>query len=361
MTEPHPVLPGVRGRGAAFNVPVRFERLSYDPHDTTEEGFERREYAPRTQFYRDHARTIIATNTSPDIPYRASINPYRGCEHGCTYCYARPTHEFLGLSAGLDFESKIMVKLDAATLLRRELSARKWRPQVIAMSGVTDIYQPAERHYRLTRACLEVLLDYRNPVALITKNALITRDLDLLGELARRHLVRVALSITTLDEELLRSMEPRTSTAQARLDAVARLTDAGVPVSVMVGPVIPGLNDDELPRIIRAAARAGAVNAGYNVVHFPGVTADLFLDWLEREQPERRARVEALIREVRGGELNDPRFGQRMTGTGPYAEGMRALFRAALRQAGLPRPGAALDTSRFRVPSAMPSLFGELD
>ncbi|MFC3834629.1 MULTISPECIES: PA0069 family radical SAM protein [Deinococcus] len=357
MTEPRATFPSVRGRGAAFNVPVRFERLSYDPHDTAEEGFELREHAPRTQFFRDHARTIIATNTSPDIPYRASINPYRGCEHGCAYCYARPTHEFLGLSAGLDFESKIMVKLEAAPLLRKELAARRWTPQVIAMSGVTDIYQPAERHYRLTRACLEVLLDHRNPVSLITKNALITRDLDVLAELARRNLVRVALSITTLDEALRRSMEPRTSTAQARLDAVARLTEAGVPVSVMVGPVIPGLNDEELPRIVREAARAGAVSAGYNVVHFPGVTADLFMDWLTREQPQRRARVEALIREVRGGELDDPRFGQRMTGTGPYAEQLRALFRAAVRQAGMRGHASPLDTSRFRVPTAMPSLF----
>ena len=355
MADP-PLLPSVRGRGAASNPSNRFERLhvELDPDD---EQFERPAYRPRTQFFVDHSRSILARNDSPDIPYRHSINAYRGCEHGCIYCYARPTHEYLGFSIGLDFESKIMVKLGAAGLLQRELSRRGWVPQPIAMSGVTDIYQPAEKHFRLTRSLLEVLLDFRNPVTLITKNALILRDLDLLTELARRRLVNVALSVTTLQEDLRRRMEPRTSTAERRLDAVARLAEAGVPVGVMMGPVIPGLTDVEIPAVVRAAADAGASWTGYNVVHFPHGTAGLFMDWLDREYPEARARVESRIREVRGGALIDSRFGTRMTGEGPYAEQIRALFRSACRKHGLPKARGRLDVTHFRVPSLQPSLF----
>lgn len=354
-TDPH-LTPRVRGRGAAANPSNRFERLHVEL-DPTDEQFVRPDHRPETQFFRDHSRTILASNTSPDIPYRHSINAYRGCEHGCVYCYARPTHEYLGFSLGLDFETKIMVKLEAPQLLRRELSRRSWTPQPVAMSGVTDIYQPAERHFRLTRALLEVMLDFRNPVTLITKNALILRDLDLLTELARRDLVSVALSITTLDENLRRRMEPRTSTAARRLEAVRRLSDAGVPVGVMMGPVIPGLTDVEMPAVVAAAAEAGALWAGYNVVHLPHGTDQLFLGWLEREYPAARPRVESRIREVRGGALDDKRFGTRMTGEGPYAGQMAALFKAACRKAGLPKGRERLNVGRFRVPSAQPGLF----
>ncbi|WP_425145739.1 PA0069 family radical SAM protein [Deinococcus sp.] len=360
------LLPTIRGRGAQANPSNRFERLHIQPgpSELAEEWELEEPGRPTTQFFRDHSRSILASNTSPDIPYRHSINAYRGCEHGCIYCYARPTHEYLGFSAGLEFETKIMVKDAAPALLRRELSKKGWTPQPIAMSGVTDIYQPAERHFRLTRQLLEVLLDFRNPVTLITKNALILRDLDLLSELARLRLVSVALSVTTLREDLRRTMEPRTSTAARRLDAVAKLSAAGVPVGVMMGPVIPGLTDEELPAVVKAAAAAGALWAGYNVVHFPHGTAELFLDWLERCYPQARRRVEGRIREVRGGELNDPRFGSRMTGTGPYAQSIAALYRVACLRAGLPRARERLDVTGFRVPglrllSAQPGLFDD--
>jgi DNA repair photolyase len=361
MTRPD--LPSIRGRGAAFNPSNRFERLHVQPgpSELAEEWDDPGEQRPATHFYRDHSRTILASNQSPDIGYNHSINAYRGCEHGCIYCYARPTHEFLGFSAGLDFETKIMVKLEAAALLRRELGKRNWTPQPVAMSGVTDIYQPAERHFRLTRQLLDVLLDFRNPVTLITKNALILRDLDLLSALARRNLVRVALSVTTLDEDLRRRMEPRTSTAARRLEAVSRLAAAGVPVGVMMGPVIPGLTDSEIPIVVAAAAEAGASWVGYNMVHFPYGTAELFLDWLDREYPQARSRVESRIREVRGGQLSDSRFGSRMTGEGPYAESIAALFASASRRAGLPKMQHRLDVSRFRVPTAQPGLFDVSD
>ncbi|WP_424951507.1 PA0069 family radical SAM protein [Deinococcus sp.] len=348
----------LRGRGAAFNPSNRFERLSIRPGPSElADDWDTEDVGSGTHFYRDHSRSILASNQSPDIGYAHSVNAYRGCEHGCIYCYARPTHEYLGFSLGLDFETRIMVKLEAAALLRRALSKKSWRPQPIAMSGVTDIYQPAERHFGLTRQLLGVLLDFRNPVTLITKNALILRDLEVLTELARRNLVRVALSVTTLNENLRRRMEPRTSTAARRLSAVSRLAEAGVPVGVMMGPVIPGLTDTEIPAVVAAAAVAGANWAGYNMVHFPHGTAELFLDWLEREYPQARSRVESRVREVRGGEMNDSRFGSRMTGEGPYAESVAALFAAACRRAGLPKAQTRLDVSRFRVPTAQPGLF----
>ncbi len=278
-----------RGRGTGENPPNRFERSWHeiDP----EEGEPDEVSAPVTQFLRDSSRTIIATNDSPDIPFEASVNPYRGCEHGCVYCYARPTHEYLGFSAGLDFETKILVKEDAPELLRRELSAARWRPKPIAMSGVTDPYQPVERKLRVTRRCLEVLAEFRNPVSVVTKNRLVTRDLDLLSELASHEAAAVFVSVTTLDQALVRRLEPRTSTPDARLAAIEELAGAGVPTGVLVAPVIPGLTDQEIPAILAAAAKAGAKYAGYVPLRLPLGVGPLFESWLESHFPGKRDRV----------------------------------------------------------------------
>ncbi|MBX6316018.1 MAG: PA0069 family radical SAM protein [Isosphaeraceae bacterium] len=340
----------IRGRGAAENPPNRFER-TYRERDP-DEPLDDEEPAPSTTFLKDTARTALATNNSPDIPFDASLNPYRGCEHGCIYCYARPTHEFLGFSAGLDFETKILVKEEAPELLRRELASPRWEPKPIALSGVTDPYQPVERRLRLTRRCLEVLAEFRNPVVLITKNRLITRDADLLGELARHRAAVVFLSLTTLDVALARRMEPRTSPPKLRLAAIATLAGAGVPVGVLVAPVIPGLTDHELPGIIAAAARAGASFAGYQPVRLPGAVADLFERWLERHHPERKEKVLNRIRALRGGRLNDPDFGSRMQGRGTFADLLATLFAAACQRAGLAGRGPSLSTAAFRRPPA---------
>ncbi len=339
--------PAVKGRGAPDNPGNRFERLEVRPdpaeHDPDDP-------APRTLFYRDDTQRVIAHNTSPDIGYSASINPYRGCEHGCAYCFARPTHEYLGFSAGLDFETKIMVKLDAPKLLRQELSHPGWTPQVLGMSGVTDCYQPVERKLELTRRCLEVLAEFRNPVGIVTKSHLVTRDVDVLKELAKYDAVSVAVSLTTLDEGLRRMLEPRAASAERRLDAVAKLAEAGIHVGVLTCPIIPGLTDVEIPRLVKAAVSAGAKFAGYNIVHLPYGLKELFSDWLERHLPERKERVLNRIREVRGGRLNDPRFGYRMTGEGAYAEQIRLLHRIAKRKAGLTDSGFRLSSEHFRVP-----------
>ena len=255
----------IRGRGAAENPSNRFEQIAYERDD---EWNEPDDPAPKTQFFRDTSASIITYNESPDVGFDASINPYRGCEHGCIYCYARPYHEYLGFSAGLDFETKIVVKEDAPELLRRELLSSKWKPQVLAMSGVTDPYQPVERRLQITRKCLEVLVEFRNPVAIITKNLLVTRDIDLLADLAHDNAAAVFLSVTTLDAELARIMEPRTAQPAARLQAIEKLTKAGVPTGVLVAPVIPGLTDHELPAIIKAAAEAGARFAGFRAGAF---------------------------------------------------------------------------------------------
>ncbi|GEM85900.1 PA0069 family radical SAM protein [Meiothermus granaticius] len=346
------------GRGAASNPSPRFERFqaSLDP---TDDYFEPQDLKTETHYFHDRTRSLITYNDSPDIGFRASANPYRGCEHGCAYCYARPTHEYLGFSAGLDFESRILVKLEAPELLRRELSAKGWQPQPVAFSGVTDIYQPVERRLELTRRCLEVFLEFRNPVALITKNYLVTRDLDLLRELAQFQGVAVTLSLTTLDEELRRVMEPRTSSPKRRLQAVELLAKAGVPVGVLNAPIIPGLTDREIPALVQAAADAGASWVGYNILHLPYGLKDLFVDWLQRHFPDRANKVLGRIRDVRGGQLNDPRFGYRMVGEGPYAEQIRALHRSACRRAGLPRARPQLSTEHFRVPgqAVQPGLF----
>ncbi|MFQ5848527.1 MAG: PA0069 family radical SAM protein [Candidatus Methylomirabilales bacterium] len=347
--------PPIRGRGAAENPRNRFESLTYvrDPDETEGE-----DPAPATQFLKDPSRSLITYNESPDVGFEASVNAYRGCEHGCIYCYARPTHEYLGFSAGLDFETKILVKEDAPKLLRRELASPRWTPQVLAISGVTDPYQPVERHLQLTRRCLEVLAAFRNPVVIITKNELITRDLDLLRDLAHHSAAAVYLSVTTLEARLARTMEPRTSHPARRLAAIEALARAGVPTGVLVAPVIPGLTDHELPAIIHAAATAGARFAGYTLLRLPHAVAPLFEAWLVQHLPEGKDKVLNRIRTIRGGRLNDPRFGSRMKGEEIFAEQIADLFSLACRRAGLGERDLPLSTAAFRRPApAQPSLF----
>ena len=336
-----------RGRGTTSNPPNRFEKVSLerDPDWDPEQ-----DPAPTTQFFRDASRSAITYNDSPDVPFSASINPYRGCEHGCSYCFARISHEFLGFSAGLDFETRIMVKEAAPQLLRKELAARKWKPQTLAMSGVTDCYQPVERRLQLTRRCLEVLAEFRNPVSLVTKNHLVTRDIDLLRELARWNAAEVHLSINSLDGELARKLEPRASSPRHRLTAVEALANAGIPVGVLVAPIIPGLNDHEIPRVLEEAGKAGARWAGMQIIRLPLNVAPIFQDWLERNESGKKAKVLDRIRSVRGGKLNDPRFGERMRGQGIFAEQIRQMFAVARRKAGIPEDGPELSTAAFRRP-----------
>lgn len=342
----------LRGRGVSHNPPNRFERswFEYDP-EADDPDLAEGPARPATRLLPDRSRTVIATNDSPDIPFDASLNPYRGCEHGCAYCFARPTHEYLGLSAGLDFETTILVKYDAPALLRDELASDRWRPRPIAVSGVTDPYQPAERRLRLTRACLEVLAEFRQPLMVVTKNALVLRDLDLLSELARHLAVMVHLSVTTLDASLARRLEPRTSPPARRLAAVEALAAAGVPAGVLVAPVIPGLNDHEIPAILAAAAEAGARHAGYVPLRLPGAVAPLFEAWLGDHVPDQKSKILGRVRAMRGGHLNDPRFGSRMRGGGPMAGLIDGLFRNACHRAGLNQTPPALSTAAFRRPA----------
>lgn len=339
--------PSPHGRGAGSNPPNRFERVSlerdadWDPEQDP---------APRTQFLRDNSQSIITYNKSPDISFDASINPYRGCEHGCSYCYARNSHEFLGFSAGLDFETKIVVKEDAPNLLRKELSSRKWQPQLLAMSGVTDCYQPVERRLQLTRRCLAVLAEFRNPVCIITKNHLVTRDLDLLRDLASHNAVEVHLSINSLDSDLARRLEPRASSPKHRLAAVAALAKAGIPVGVLVAPIIPALNEHEIARVLEEAGKAGAGWAGMEILRLPLTVAPIFQEWLEHNEPGKASKVLNRIRSLRGGKLNDPRFGARMRGQGIFAEQMRQMFEVACRKAGLSGNAPQLSVSAFRRP-----------
>jgi len=338
-------LPNIRGRGASQNPANRFEPIAYVPDP---EVADFNEAIPKTQVFKDSSRTVIAFNESPDVGFDASINPYRGCEHGCIYCYARPTHEYLGLSAGLDFETKILVKPNAPALLRAELSSRKWKPQTIAISGVTDPYQPLERTLRLTRSCLEVLAEFRNPVVIVTKNFLVTRDTDILTDLAQREAAAVCLSITTLDEDLTGSLEPRTSRPERRLAAIAALSKAGIPVGVMVAPVIPGLNDHEIPKILRAAHEAGATFAGYIVLRLPHGVSELFEDWLSRHRPDRKNRILNRIRAMRGGKMYDSQFKSRMRGEGVFAEQVARLFSVACAKTGIVGRSPRLSIASFR-------------
>jgi DNA repair photolyase len=345
-------LPTIVGRGLVHDPKNRFEKLEVTP-DLDELDWELRtgeRERPQTNYYRDSSKTFVTYNDSPDSGYSASVNPYRGCSHGCVYCYARQTHEYLGFSAGLDFETKIMVKTDAPELLRKELSAKKWQPQLVGFSGVTDIYQPIEKTLKLTRRCLEVFLDFRNPVGMVTKNYLITRDIDLLQELAKYDCVSVCISVTTLDEDLRRVMEPRTSLAKKRLDAVRQLAEAGIHVGVLTAPIIPGLTDHEIPALVQAAKDAGAKFVGYNIVHLPYVVKDLFADWIKQHYPERADKVLNRIKEMRGGKLNDPRFGYRMTGEGIFAEQINKLYQTARKKAGFEKSAFKCSVEHFRVP-----------
>ncbi len=326
-------LPPRKGRGTTLNPVNRFEPIAIDFDPEWLEGGET--ISNQTVYYDDTSRTILSKNDSPDIGFVHSLNPYRGCEHGCVYCYARPSHEYFGLSAGLDFETKIMVKREAPRLLAETFQSRSWKPQVIALSGNTDCYQLAERQLRITRACLEVFLRFRNPVGIITKNALILRDLEVLQELARLQLVHVAISVTTLDNRLCRKMEPRTSTPEKRLEALARLAAAGIPTSVNVAPVIPGLTDHEMPAIIAAAAECGAAHAGFIMLRLPYALKELFVNWLHTHLPDRAEKVLNAIRDVRNGKLNDPNFGARMSGQGERAEALARLFEVACQKHGL--------------------------
>ncbi len=343
----------IKGRGAAIQpanpyLPVHVEEdLEQVEKD---EEYLARLGRPPTEYLPDHSQTIVAENDSPDIGFRYSVNPYRGCSHGCSYCYARPGHEYLGMSAGLDFETKVMVKFDAAKLLRDFLAKPSWRPQMISFSGVTDCYQPAERQFRITRACVELAVECRQPIGIITKNALVARDIDLLSRLAEHRAVCVYLSVTTLDAKLARIMEPRTSSPEARLRTLRELSQAGIPTGVSLAPIIPGLNDSEIPAILAAAREAGAEGAGYVMLKLSSTVKPVFLDWLQRNYPDKSARVQSLIRAVRSGKLNDATFGSRQVGTGNFADLIGATFRLWYTKLGFNDDRPPLNTEAFQPP-----------
>ena len=342
-------------RGAGSNPKNRFERLEFvpEPEDSDEQ-----QPLLRTQFIEDGTQSILSRNDSPDVPFTYSVNPYRGCEHGCAYCFARPTHEYLGFSAGLDFESKIVIKVRASELLRKELSSPKWKPETIALSGVTDCYQPIERKLELTRRCVAVLAEFRNPVSVITKNHLVTRDIDLYRELAAHRAVRINISITTLNAGLAKKLEPRASPPLRRLKAIEELAAAGIPVCVLMAPCIPGLNDHEMLNIFTAAANAGARDARFTALRLPGAVAGIFTQWLETHAPDKKEKILNRVREMRGGKLNDPRFGSRMRGAGFYAEQMDAMYKVAWKTAGFAaKAPVELSVAGFRAPREQLRLF----
>ena len=337
------------GRGAATNRSGRYEPIAYEPTDDGWESLAELE-ALRTEVQEVPARKIITRNDSPDISFDRSINPYRGCEHGCIYCFARPTHAFLGLSPGLDFETKLFAKTNAAEALERELADPKYQVKTIAIGTNTDPYQPIERRYRIMRRILEVLSETNHPVGIVTKSALILRDLDILKRMAERGLVKVALSVTTLDRKLARAMEPRASTPDKRLETVQRLNDAGVPTSVMVAPILPGLTDMEMERILERAAAAGAKQAGYVLLRLPLEIGDLFTEWLKANCPDRANRVLSLMRSTRGGKLYDAKWNERMVGDGPFAWMIGRRFEIAAQRLGLNKRSTELRTDLFKRP-----------
>ncbi|MCJ8142681.1 PA0069 family radical SAM protein [Ancylobacter sp. A5.8] len=350
-----------RGRGALSNAPGRFE-----PHarESFDDGWQSLEDLPpfSASVTVERARTIINRNQSPDVGFDRSINPYRGCEHGCVYCFARPTHSYQGLSAGLDFETRLFAKPDAPELLAKELSKASYEPRTIALGINTDAYQPIEKEWRLTRRILEVLRDFGHPVGIVTKSSLVLRDLDILAPMAERGLVKVALSVTTLDHKLARLMEPRAATPMRRIDTLRRLSEAGVPAAVLVAPVIPAVTDAEMERILDAAASAGASEAGYVMLRLPLEIRDLFKEWLLAHFPDRYRHVLSLVKELHGGKEYDAAFGQRMTGSGPYAWTMARRFEIAVERLSFNKRAHRLTTRHFRRP-AQPgqqlSLFGE--
>ncbi|WP_428423010.1 PA0069 family radical SAM protein [Methylibium sp.] len=361
MTTPHPVAPPgpIKGRGTPVRIAHRYERDQREAVDdgweTPPEGDDGERPPPVTQVSEERVKTILSANDSPDIPFDLSINPYRGCEHGCSYCYARPTHSYLNLSPGLDFETRLVAKVNAAERLRAELARPAYRPSPINIGSATDAYQPVERRLRITRALLEVLTACEHPFSIITKSAGVERDLDLIAPAARRRQALVFISITTLDAGLARRLEPRAASPQRRLQAVKRLSDAGVPVGVNVAPIIPFVNEPEIERIVEAAARAGARSVHYTVLRLPWEVAPLFRQWLTQHVPERAARVMARVQEMRGGKDYEADFATRMKGAGPWAELIRQrILKAALRQ-GLTRERLVLDVSRFRPPTGDPA------
>jgi DNA repair photolyase len=348
----------IRGRGARSNETGRFEGQVREAFD---DGWTPDDEAPAqiaTTVTPEKAKTLITHNDSPDVGFSASINPYRGCEHGCIYCYARPAHAYMGLSPGLDFETKLFFKPGAGPLLERELSRPRYVPEVIHVGGNTDPYQPQERRLRVTRQVIEVLSRFNHPFSIISKSALIQRDLDLLAPMAAKNLVRVAISITTLDRKLARSMEPRAATPQKRLATVRALADAGVPTVVMFAPAIPGLNDHEMEAVLEAAAAAGACGAGYVALRLPMEIADLFQEWLATDHPDRAGRVMSLVRQMRGGKTYDSQWGRRMKGQGPLAALMSRRFAIAKARYGLQEKLPPLDLARFRIP---PKVGGQID
>lgn len=341
----------VSHRGALANPPNRYDRLAGEACDDGWDLGEDEAAAPRTEVAVDSTRTIITRNKSPDVPFDRSINPYRGCEHGCIYCYARPTHAYLGLSPGLDFETRLLAKPDAARLLERELSHPRYRPAVIAIGTNTDPYQPVERSRRIMRQCLEVLAAFNHPVMITTKGALVTRDLDILGPMAARGLAAVNVSVTTLDRDLCRLLEPRAAPPRVRLDAIRQLAGAGIPVTVMAAPMIPALTDHELEAILAAARDAGASAAVTLLLRLPGEVADLFRQWLETHVPGRAAHVLGLLGQARGGQVNDSRWRSRFTGEGPLAALLSRRFHLACQRLGLRAArGVELDCRQFRPP-----------
>lgn len=341
MTEP------IRGRGSAQHPKNRFSEthVEYDVDENT--GQLNR---PKTKLIADHTSQIISTNSSPDIPFDVSVNPYRGCEHGCVYCYARPTHEFLGMNAGLDFESRIVVKYDAPILLRKRLSQKSWKPQTLVMSGVTDPYQPVEKELEITRNCIRVLAECHHPLVIITKNHLVTRDIDLLKKLAETGSVKVAISITSLDNDLINTMEPRTSRPRKRLDAVKELSNAGIPVHVNIAPIIPGLTDDEIVSIMEASAEAGAESVSYTILRLPYGVKDLFVKWLEDHHPNRKNKVINKIKSLKNGKLNRSEFGERFSVEGAYGEQIKNLIGIHADRLGLNQNKRKLSVDYFKRP-----------
>ena len=344
----------LRGRGTNINPPNRFEKLHIEE---TEDLYDERDYEPGTDrkietvFYKDHSKSAIAKNNSPDIPFDYSFNPYRGCEHGCVYCYARPTHEYLGFSLGTDFETKIMVKENGPMLLKKEFEKKSYEPKLIIISGDTDPYQPIERKLKITREALKVCLEYRNPVGVITKNSLIIRDIDILSEMAKLDLVSATISITTLNKELASIMEPRTATPERKLQAIEKLSEAGIPVNVNLAPIIPGLNDEEIPEILKQASQRGAISAAYILLRLPYSIKDLFINWLEREFPDRKEKILNKIREMRGGKLNVSDFGKRFKSQGEQASAIKELFYISCSKYHLNERDFDLTTAQFKRPS----------
>lgn len=350
---PPPTSDSIKGRGAQSQPANPYLSIQQHPdyQDVESDDELLAQLArPKTEYLPDDSQSIVVENNSPDISFRFSINPYRGCAHGCSYCYARPTHEYLGLSAGLDFETKVFVKHRAAELFRAWLARPDWQPEWIAMSGVTDCYQPAERTFRLTRGCLEVAAECRQPIGVVTKNALVTRDIDLLAELASFNAAAVAVSITTLDAQLARTMEPQTSSPDARLRTIAELSAAGIPTRVMVAPVIPGLNDSEMPAILAAAREAGAESASYILLRLPTSVTDVFFAWLQRFYPDRAAKVALLVRSTRNGQLYRSQFGTRQRGEGEVARQIEQTFRVFAAKHGYRDDQPPLSADHFRPP-----------